>query len=80
MIWIKRAFGRRADRWGMKPSDEPRRREERAVSPLKSWQCFAFLIVTAIIYYYAGRLVLFVAAIVVILRVWWWAMFRFPNC
>jgi hypothetical protein len=59
----------------------PTRRTVRTehLAPLKTWHCFAWLVVTAIVYYYLGKLILFVAAIVLLVNRWVWFCRRYPR-
>ena len=45
---------------------------------MKSWHCFAFLIVTAITYYYIGKLILLIVGCYLLLRGWLWICRRYP--
>jgi hypothetical protein len=46
---------------------------------LKSWQCFAWLIVRAVTYYFLGKILLVIAAIVALVRAGSWFCRRFPR-
>ena len=59
-----------------RPTEKP---APASLAPLETWQCFAFLIVTAIVYYYAGMLILIIAAFVVFFKAWFWLCVRYPR-
>lgn len=46
---------------------------------MKTWQCFAWLAITAIAYYFAGKLILVIAAFIFFIQGWLWFCRRFPR-